>query len=115
MTKFMNENPYNTSTADYLDKRPNVIILSLLIVAVVFGMLLPLVWCGYQDTHYETTAKVYSVDDAGTLFIDGAGYLWEVYDTDYKVGEFVTLTFDNNMTDYTRNDDIITKVKTLDN
>ena len=70
---------------------------------------------GYVDTHYTTVAEVYAVDETGTTFVDGAGYLWGVTDTDFHKGDFVKLYFDNNTTDYTRNDDIIVKVKILDN
>ena len=65
---------------------------------------------GYSDTHYTCQADVYSVDDSGTIFIDGAGYLWEVSNTNYYKGETVKIKFNNNCTDYTRNDDIILKV-----
>ena len=115
MTKTLNTNPYEVSTADYLEERPNPILMFGFAIIMFFGFFLPLLWCGYQDTHYETTAKVYSVDTSETIFIDGAGYLWAVTDTDYKVGEFVELKFENNRTDYTRNDDKIVNVIRLDN
>ena len=73
-----------------------------------------LCWTSYKDTLYKTTAEVYSVDEDGTLFVDGAGYVWAVYDTDYTKGDFVEIKFNNNRTNYTRNDDKIINVKVLD-
>lgn len=87
---------------------------TLLCISAIVVLLGSLIIGGYSDTHYHTTATVFSVDENGTTFIDGAGYVWGVYDTNYHKGEFVELYFDNNCTDYTRNDDIIVKVKSLD-
>ena len=73
-----------------------------------------LCWTSYEDTLYKTTAEVYDVDATGTLFVDGTGNVWEVTDTNYKKGQFVEIKFNNNRTDYTRNDDKIINVKILD-
>lgn len=94
---------------------PNFIqMLTLAICAMAFIISI-LVIGGYGDTHYTTTAIVSTVDDSGTTFVDGAGYVWAVYDTCYEKGQFVELKFYNNTTDYTREDDEIVKVKILDN
>lgn len=87
----------------------------LLSVTFVGMLLLMLMVGGYCDTRYNTVATVMSVDENGTTFVDGAGYVWAVSDVNYHVGQFVKLYFDNNTTDYTRNDDIIVRVKILDN
>lgn len=68
---------------------------------------------GYCDTRYSTTAKVLDIDKTSTTFVDGAGYIWAVNDTNYQKGQFVKLYFFNNTTDYTREDDIIVKVKPI--
>lgn len=84
-------------------------IVALMIIVVVLGI------AGYMDTHYTTTAEVYSIEDNSVILVDGAGYLWEVVDRpDLKKGDFVKIKFDNNTTGYTRNDDIILSVKPLD-
>ena len=71
---------------------------------------------GLADTRYNTTAKVYSQENDVTLLVDGAGYVWAVMDRpDLTIGDFVTIYFDNNCTDYTRKDDKILKIKRLDN
>lgn len=80
----------------------------LLAIIFILGLL---IIGGYADTHYSVIADVYTVDETGTTFVDGAGYLWGVSDTNYYRGQTVKLYFDNNCTDYTRNDDIILKVK----
>ena len=64
-----------------------------------------------NENEYSTTAKVFSVSEDGTQFVDGAGYVWEVSDTDYAENTFVEISFDNNGTDNNRLDDIIISVK----
>ena len=64
-----------------------------------------------NENEYSTTAKVFSVSEDGTQFVDGAGYVWEVSDTDYAENTFVEINFDNNGTDNNRLDDIIISVK----
>ena len=94
---------------------PNKIVSALIALSVIIVTVVMLTIASYQDTHYHTTAKVYQQDSAETLFVDGTGNVWAVNNTEkYKVGEFVELYFDNNRTDYTRNDDIIIKIKKLD-
>ena len=94
---------------------PNFIQIATLAICSIIFILCILMTCGYGDTHYTTTAIVSTVDDSGTTFVDGAGYVWAVYDTCYEKGQFVELKFYNNTTDYTREDDEIVKVKILDN
>ena len=95
---------------------PNKITSALIAISVIIVTITTLLFGAYEDTHYHTTAKVYQVDSAETLFIDGTGNVWaERPAEEYKVGEFVELYFDNNRTDYTRNDDIVLKIKRLDN
>lgn len=80
------------------------------------GLILLLGIGGYMDTHYTTTAEVFTIKDNEITLIDGAGYLWTVTDRpDLYKGDFVRIKFDNNTTDYTRKDDIIISVKRLDN
>ena len=89
-----------------------VIIAGAFFFLVFFG---PIAIAGYMDTHYSTTAEVLSVEDE-VILVDGAGYVWGVTNRpDLHKGDFVKISFDNNCTDYTRNDDIIIKVKKLDN
>ena len=87
-------------------------LLGLGFVAIIFGAL---AIGGYCDTRYTQVAEVLDVTPTETLFIDPAGYVWAVSDTDYHKGQFVKLYFFNNTTDYTREDDEILKVKPLDN
>lgn len=69
---------------------------------------------GYYDTRYSTIAKVLDINNSGTTFVDGAGYVWSVNDVNYQKGQFVKLYFFNNTTDYTREDDIIVKIKKIE-
>ena len=84
-----------------------IIFISALVFALAIG--------GYCDTRYTQVAEVLDVTPTETLFIDPAGYVWAVSDTNYHKGQFVKLYFFNNTTDYTRKDDEILKVKPLDN
>lgn len=82
---------------------------------ILSALLLLLGTVGYIEEHYSTIAEVFSIDNDEVILIDGAGYLWTVVDRpDLHKGDFVRVYFDNNTTDYTRNDDIILKVKLLD-
>ena len=83
-----------------------------ILVTIVF-ILLVLAISGYADTRYSTRAQVLSVNNTSTLFVDTAGYVWEVSDTNYTKGQSIMLYFYNNTTDYTREDDIIVKIKPI--
>ena len=88
------------------------------VIGLIFigALVLILAIGGYSDTHYSTTAEVYLIEDNEITLIDGAGYLWSIIDRpDLYQGQFVKIKFDNNCTDYTREDDKILSVKALDN
>ena len=71
---------------------------------------------GCAETRYNTTAKIYKQVDNNLFLVDGAGYVWCVSNRpDLALNDMVTVYFDNNCTDYTREDDIILKIKKLDN
>ena len=76
-------------------------------------ILLLLIIGGYSDTRYSTMAEVLNVDNSGTTFVDGAGYVWAVTNTNYERGQFVKLYFFNNTTDYTREDDVIVNIRPI--
>lgn len=85
------------------DKIVYALALIVIVVALILG--------GWSDTHYSTTAKVYMKDNNSTLMVDGAGDVWEVVDRDdLPLDSFVTISFFNNGTDYTREDDKIIKI-----
>lgn len=90
-----------------------VVELFMVFVLLMVLLLLPAIGETYQH-NYTQICDVYLVDDTTTVFIDPVGYLWEVNDTDYVKGETVKLYFHDNFTEYTREDDIIKKVKRVD-
>ena len=90
-----------------------VVELFMVFVLLMVLLLLPAIGETYQH-NYTQVCDVYLVDDTTTVFIDPVGYLWEVNDTDYVKGETVKLYFHDNFTEYTREDDIIKKVKRVD-
>lgn len=90
-----------------------VVELFMVFVLLMVLLLLPAIGETYQH-NYTQICDVYLVDDTTTVFIDPVGYLWEVNDTDYVKGETVKLYFHDNFTEYTREDDVIKKVKRVD-
>jgi len=66
---------------------------------------------GWYDTHYRTEAEIVAKENDVIILLDKTGNLWE-YETDanFKIGEKVKVTFDNNYTDNVT-DDIITQIK----
>ena len=87
---------------------------------IILGVVFCIVFFGaiaFGDTYqsyYKQYATVSRVEDDYTAFVDAIGDEWIVTDTDYTKGENVKITFYNNHTDRTREDDIIVKVKRVD-
>ena len=84
------------------------------LVAIIIGLIVFFVIPAIADTYqhnYKQPCIVYEVTDTHTTFIDPVGYLWDVFDTDYKKGDEVIVYFHDNFTDFDREDDIIKKVK----
>lgn len=81
-----------------------------LVIGFLGGMIMltAVLTASYFESNYSMDAKVTTVGNC-TIFEDIAGHVWAVYDTDYKVGEQVTLKFFNRFTDR-RTDDEITAV-----
>lgn len=61
--------------------------------------------------NYKQVCQVYEVHDTYTTLIDPCGYLWDIYDTDYTIGETVKVSFHDSFTDFNREDDVVLKVK----
>ena len=83
-----------------------------LAVMMIF-LIIPAIAETYQH-RYTQICTVYEVTDNYTTFIDPCGYLWDVNDTNYELHETVKIYFDDNLTDFNREDDIIRKVKRVD-
>ena len=83
-----------------------------LTVMMIF-LIIPAIAETYQH-RYTQICTVYEVTDNYTTFIDPCGYLWDVNDTNYELHETVKIYFDDNLTDFNREDDIIRKVKRVD-
>lgn len=90
-----------------------VVELFMVFVLLMVLLLLPAIGETYQH-NYTQICDVYSVEGNTTLFIDPCGYLWEVNDNNYVEGETVKISFHDNFTESTREDDIIKKVKRVD-
>ena len=61
--------------------------------------------------NYKQVCQVYEVHETYTTLIDPCGYLWDIYDTDYAIGDTVKVSFHDNFTYFNREDDVILKVK----
>ena len=104
----------NPSTPKYL-KEKNIFRLAMATMGFIFLLLFVSLIVGYADTHYKQTAEVLSVEDNSLFLVDSVGNVWEIKDNSLHKGQFVELYFHNNNTTYTQKDDIIIKVKRLDN
>lgn len=60
---------------------------------------------------YSICATVIEVNSDGTIFEDTNGTLWSVYDTDFVIGECVTLQMNDNGTSDYNQDDYIKEIK----
>ena len=80
---------------------------------IMVFLIIPAIAETYQH-RYTQICTVYEVNEEYTTFIDPCGYLWDVNDTDYTVGETVKIKFDDALTDFNREDDVILKVKKVD-
>jgi hypothetical protein len=61
---------------------------------------------------YNQYATCTVTDINETVFVDATGNVWAIDATDeYNEGDTVVITFDDNGTDYTREDDIIIEIK----
>ena len=83
-----------------------------LVVMMVF-LIIPAIAETYQH-RYTQICTVYEIHEEYTTFIDPCGYLWDVFDTNYEPHETVKIYFDDNLTDFDREDDIIRKIKRVD-
>ena len=60
---------------------------------------------------YNQYATCTVTDINETVFVDATGNVWAIDATDeYSEGDTVVITFDDNGTDYTREDDVIVKI-----
>lgn len=61
---------------------------------------------------YNQYATCTVTDINETVFVDATGNVWSIDATnEYNEGDTVIITFDDNNTDYTREDDIIIEIK----
>lgn len=65
---------------------------------------------GYIDTHYTMNCEVTNIDKNIITVIDSTGNLWDFCGDELLKGDAVKVTFFNNTTDSTREDDEIIKV-----
>ena len=65
-----------------------------------------------SSIQYNQYATCTVTDINETVFVDATGNVWSIDVTnEYNEGDTVIITFDDNNTDYTREDDIIIEIK----
>ena len=72
----------------------------------------PIVGGTVERTYFMNAEVVLTINDKVVLK-DETGNLWDFFGDDFIIGEMVKVRFDTNGTDYTREDDIVEKVKKL--
>jgi len=87
---------------------------------IVFLTLIIVLGTMVMVEHYTTTyhrdATVIEIKNSNEIKVeDEAGNVWSFYGDNYTVGQTVTMTMNTNHTDNYIKDDVIEKVKTVDN
>ena len=93
--------------------KTNVKQIIFIFVATFFLIGMPIIADTYQS-YYTQYGEVYLCDINETLIVDATGNIWSVYDTSLEEGDTVKIKFFTNHTDYTREDDIIKKIKKVE-
>lgn len=83
-----------------------IITMGILTAIIISGLV---VFNGSVQYNQYATCTVTDINE--TVFVDATGNVWSIDATDeYEEGDTVVITFDDNGTDYTREDDIIVKI-----
>lgn len=78
-----------------------------ILISIIIGTLV--MFNGSVQYNQYATCTVTDINE--TVFVDATGNVWAIDATDeYNEGDTVVITFDDNGTDYTREDDIIVKI-----
>jgi hypothetical protein len=90
----------------------NTILGGLLVMAIFTGFIIGIMAMFNGSIQYNQYATCTVADINETVFVDATGNVWAIDATDeYNEGDTVIITFDDNGTDYTREDDIIIEIK----
>lgn len=81
-------------------------------LVIIMFIILPCIG-GYIDTHYTMDCEIKENNNDIITVKDATNNLWEFYGEGYHKGDIVKVTFYNNTTLSSREDDEITKVKIL--
>lgn len=83
-----------------------IITMGILTAIIISGLV---IFNGSVQYNQYATCKVTDINE--TVFVDATGNVWSIDATDeYDEGDTVVITFDDNGTDFTREDDIIVKI-----
>lgn len=83
-----------------------IITMGILTAIIISGLV---IFNGSVQYNQYATCTVTDINE--TVFVDATGNVWSIDATDeYDEGDTVVITFDDNGTDFTREDDIIVKI-----
>lgn len=87
-----------------------IITMGILTAIIISGLV---IFNGSVQYNQYATCTVTDINE--TVFVDATGNVWSIDATDeYDEGDTVVITFDDNGTDFTREDDIIVKINKVE-
>lgn len=93
----------------------NTIFGGIITMAILTSIIISALVMFNGSVQYNQYATCTVTDINETVFVDATGDVWSIDATDeYNEGDTVIITFDDNGTDYTREDDIIIEIKKAD-
>lgn len=89
----------------------NTVLGGIITMAIITSIIISALVMFNGAIQYNQYATCTVTDINETVFVDATGNVWSIDATDeYNEGDTVIITFDDNGTDYTREDDIIVKI-----
>lgn len=93
----------------------NTIFGGIITMAILTSIIISALVMFNGSIQYNQYATCTVTDINETVFVDATGNVWSIDATDeFNEGDTVIITFDDNGTDYTREDDIIIEIKKAD-
>lgn len=89
----------------------NTVLGGIITMAIITSIIISALVMFNGSIQYNQYATCTVTDINETVFVDATGNVWSIDATDeYSEGDTVVITFDDNGTDYTREDDIIIEI-----
>ena len=99
-------------TVMFNDILNNTILGGIITMSILTSIIISALVMFNGSIQYNQYATCTVTDINETVFVDATGNVWTIDATnEYNEGDTVIITFDDNNTDYTREDDIIIEIK----